>query len=50
MKDATLAGYRHIDCARVYENETEVGAALKDLFLNHGIKRDDLYIVSKVIH
>lgn len=48
MRHAVLAGYRHIDCARVYENESEVGAALKDLFRNHGIKRENLYVVSKV--
>lgn len=46
--DATLAalkaGYRHIDTAAGYMNESDVGKAIKD----SGIAREDIYITSKL--
>ena len=45
---ALQAGYRHIDCAAVYQNEGEVGEAL-DYALSRGfVSRQDLYVCSKV--
>ncbi|WP_426477403.1 aldo/keto reductase [Chryseobacterium sp. CBSDS_008] len=41
---AIQTGYRMIDTAAIYQNETAVGAAVK----NSGIDRDELFITSKV--
>ena len=41
---AIETGYRHIDTARAYGNEAEVGKGIK----NSGIDRDQLFITSKI--
>jgi diketogulonate reductase-like aldo/keto reductase len=48
VKKAIYAGYRHIDCASVYGNESNIGTKLNELFLSGFIKRKDLWITSKV--
>ncbi|KAJ6407440.1 hypothetical protein OIU84_010856 [Salix udensis] len=45
---AIKAGYRHIDCARLYCNEKEVGCALKKLFDSGVVKRGELWITAKL--
>ena len=42
--DAVKAGYRHIDTAQAYVNETEVGLGIQ----NCGIPREELFITTKV--
>ena len=41
---AIEAGYKHIDTAKVYENEVGVGQAIRDT----GIARDDVFVTTKV--
>ncbi|KAI3473191.1 hypothetical protein Pfo_030483 [Paulownia fortunei] len=45
---AINAGYRHIDCAQRYGNEKEIGDTLKKLFEDGLVKREDLWITSKL--
>ncbi|MFM0337005.1 aldo/keto reductase [Paraburkholderia fungorum] len=47
-KDALITGYRHIDCAERYQNEREVGEALKVGLAAGGIAREDIFVTTKL--
>ncbi|OJH41872.1 aldo/keto reductase [Cystobacter ferrugineus] len=44
VRSALVAGYRHIDTARVYANERDVGAAVRE----SGLPREDVFITTKL--
>ena len=48
VKEAVKAGMRHIDTAAVYQNETEIGEALAELFSEGVISREEVFVTSKL--
>lgn len=44
VSDAIKVGYRHIDTALAYQNEKEVGQAVRE----SGVKREDIFVTSKL--
>ncbi len=48
VKEAIKIGYRHIDCAAIYNNEKEVGKAIKESIAEGIVAREQLWITSKL--
>lgn len=48
MKTAIETGYRLIDTAAVYGNEGAIGETIKDMMKAGKIKREELFITTKV--
>jgi len=47
--DAILnKGYRHIDTASMYGNEEGIGEALKEVFATGKVKREEVFITTKL--
>ncbi|KAF5305059.1 hypothetical protein FQA39_LY09321 [Lamprigera yunnana] len=48
LENALEAGYRHIDTAYVYENEKTIGKVVKKWISEGKLKREDLFLVTKL--
>lgn len=48
IRSAIKIGYRHFDCAFIYMNEKEIGQAFADAFADGDVKREEVWITSKL--
>jgi alcohol dehydrogenase (NADP+) len=48
VQEAIGVGYRHIDCASIYGNESEIGQALEEVLRAGQVTREELWITSKL--
>ncbi|KAI8336788.1 NADP-dependent oxidoreductase domain-containing protein [Chlamydoabsidia padenii] len=48
VKIALKSGYRHIDTAFAYGNEAEVGRGIRDGLIEAGLKRQDIFVTTKL--
>lgn len=48
IKRAIDLGYRHLDTAFLYNNEQEVGEAIRDKIAENVISRSDIFVATKV--
>jgi len=46
--EAIRIGYRHFDCAYIYQNEPEIGQAIQFAITSGWVKRNELFITSKL--
>ena len=47
-KTALEAGFRHFDCAERYRNEEAIGEAMQEVFRAGAIRREDVFITTKL--
>src|SRR6202161_3311376 len=47
-KAALEAGFRHFDCAERYRNEDAVGEAMQEVFKAGAIRREDVFVTTKL--
>ena len=47
-EEALRAGYLHVDCASVYENEAEIGDGMAEVFSTTKLCRRDVFVTSKL--
>lgn len=47
-KDALEAGFRHLDCSERYRNESAVGEAMQEVFEAGKIRREDVFVTTKL--
>lgn len=45
---ALETGFRHLDCAERYRNESAVGAAMQEVFKAGRIRREDVFVTTKL--
>ena len=48
VKTALEVGFRHFDCAERYRNEQAVGEAMQEVFKVGAIKREDVFVTTKL--
>ena len=48
VKAAVEVGFRHLDTAERYRNEALVGVALKELFAEKKVRREELFVTAKL--
>ena len=48
VRTAIEVGYRHIDCAAIYQNEEHVGRALEEAFRTGDVTREQIWVTSKL--
>lgn len=48
VKNAVAAGFRLFDCATVYGNQKQIGQALAEVFASGVVKREEVFVVSKM--
>ncbi len=48
VRHALSVGYKHVDAAYCYGNEDEVGIALKEALQNGVVKREDIFVTTRL--
>jgi diketogulonate reductase-like aldo/keto reductase len=48
VKTALEVGFRHFDCAERYRNEAAIGEAMQEVFKEGAIKREDVFVTTKL--